>query len=137
MSAKYMSSLYLLLGISLLSFGQDTVLYCQRSTDTCNLNKTGLFWSKAQQFSVHNLRGAVVEGDGDTDKVTIVTSGETIPMTDISYSPGGQSETARQINNFVQQKNHESLRVYENTLVMSVILGIFIIIVGVFMLQIK
>jgi hypothetical protein len=128
----------LLLGIFFLSVGQHTVLYCERIKDTCSLTRTGLWWSKNEQFSLQNLQGAYVRvdnsGDSTTEQVAIVTSQGDILMTDLSYSPGWQSETARQINDFVMKPDRKSLQVYEDDRWISITMGIIITLVSIVVL---
>ena len=121
-------------GFSLLATGQHTTLYCERIQDTCELNRAGLWWSKTEQLSLHKLRGAYIQvnrsDDSTTERVALVTDRGDIPMTYLSYSPGWQSETARQINAFVVEPSQKFLRVREDNLWISVIAGIIMIIIS-------
>ena len=130
-------SQYLLMGLMIFLFcsgslclatGQSTTLYCDRIQDTCQLNRTGLWWSKKERFSVHKLQGAYTQvdrrDDGTTERVALLTDRGEIPMTYTSYSLGWQSETARQINAFVMAPSQKNLQVREDNLWISVIAGI-------------
>jgi hypothetical protein len=121
-------------GFSFLATGQHTTLDCERSQDICELNRTGLWWSKKENFSLHKLQGAYVmvdrSDDGTTERVALLTAQGDIPMTYSSYSPGQQSETARQINAFVMEPSQKSLQVYEDSLWISIIAGIIMMTIG-------
>lgn len=121
-------------GLLLLSSGQHTTLYCERIEDTCNLSRTGIWWSKTEQFSLKKLQGAYIQvdrsDDGTTERVALLTAQGDIPMTYLSYSPGWQSETAKQINYFVMQPTQKYLQVYENDRWISLIVGIIITIIS-------
>jgi hypothetical protein len=98
------------------------------------LNRTGLWWSKKEQFPLHKLQGAYVRvdrsDDGTTEQVALLTDRGDIPVTYSSYSPGRQSETARQINAFVMAPNQKNLQVREDNLWISVIAGIIMMTIG-------
>jgi hypothetical protein len=121
-------------GFLLLATGQHSTLYCERIKDNCELNRTGLWWSKKEEFSLHKLQGAYVRidrsDDGTTERVALLTAQGDIPMTYSSYSPGSQSETAKQINAFVMEPSQKFLQVREDNLWMSVIVGIIIMIIS-------
>ncbi len=134
---------YLLMGLMIFLFcsgslclatGQSTTLYCDRIQDTCELNRTGLWWFKKERFSVRKLQGAYTQvdrsDDGTTERVAILTDRGEIPMTYSSYSPGWQSETARQINAFVMAPSQKNLQVREDNLWISVIAGIIMMMIS-------
>ena len=126
-------------GCFTLASGQHTTLYCERIQGTCELNRMGLWWSKKEQFSLYELRGAYVRvthsDDTTNERVALVTERGDIPMT-YSSSPGWQSETARQINAFVTKPNQKILQVRQDDLWISVIGGIIMMMISSTLLEI-
>jgi hypothetical protein len=107
------------------SSGEQAILHCERSTESCELKRTGLWWSRSNVFPLHDLRGAYIQFNfsGETRRVALLTSRGDMEMTLLAYSPGLQQETAMQINTFVQKLNQESLQVYEDNRWISWISG--------------
>jgi hypothetical protein len=116
------------------SSGEQAILHCERSTKSCELKRTGLWWSRSNPFPLHDLRGAYVQFNfsGETRRVALLTSRGDMEMTLLAYSPGLQQETAMQINTFVQKLNQESLQVYEDNRWMSWISGLVALFGGIF-----
>jgi hypothetical protein len=104
--------------LAILTSVQRSTLNCERSTNICELERAGLWWSKTQQFSLKTLRGAYIQvdgtGDNTTGRVALLTFQGEIPMTYTSYSPGLQHETSSKINFFVKNLQQKSLQVYED-----------------------
>jgi hypothetical protein len=122
-----------------LSIGQHTVLNCERSKNTCVLVRTGLWWSKTQQFPFQSLKEAGVQieyihddgGNVETKRVALSTDQGEILLTYVPYIYGSQEKTAKQINAFIAQPQQESLRVYEDDQMESQLSGIILILVSV------
>jgi hypothetical protein len=100
---------------SSLSTAERATLTCERSSNSCEILRKGLWQTKTQQFSLQELKGAYVQtsrsSEGMTARVALVLSEEEIPLTHASYSPGLEGETSRQINFFVNHPTQPSLQV--------------------------
>lgn len=122
---------WFLFWVLILWTGERTILNCERSRNTCELVRTGLGWSKTQQFSLQELQGAYIQvvtiGENIEPKgVTLLTSQGDINMTDAPYFSLLHDETSRQINFFVQHPGRASLQVYEDNRWLLILVGIWI-----------
>lgn len=119
------SLMCIFLSFSMFSLGEQATLHCERSTESCELKRIGLWWSRSHLFPLHDLRGAYVQVDfsGESRRVALLTSRGDITMTLLPSSPGFQQETAMQVNMFVNKLNQESLQVYEDNRWISWILA--------------
>jgi hypothetical protein len=123
------------LSVILCSQGQQIVLNCERVRDTCQLTRTGFWWSKNEEFAIKKLQGAYVRTSGNSEstseQVALVTSDGEIPMMYLSSTPDGQTEMAKQINAFAIDPTRSSLQISEddrtNVLIVSTILTFVII----------
>ena len=124
-----------LLSVILCSQGQQTVLNCERSRNTCQLTRMGLWWSKSEEFAITKLHGAYVRtsrnSDNPSEQVALVTSDGEIPMTYLSSTPGGQPEIAKKINSFAIDPTQSSLQVAEDDRTIVLIFAIIIPIVSI------
>jgi hypothetical protein len=123
------------LSVILCSQGQQIVLNCERVRDTCQLTRTGFWWSKNEEFAIKKLQGAYVRttknSDSTSEQVALVTSEGEIPMMYLSSIPDGQTEMAKKINAFAIDPTRSSLQISADDRTNVLIIAIIIPIVSI------
>jgi hypothetical protein len=106
---------------------QSTTLSCERSNDTCELKRIGLWWSETKHFSLRSLQGAriQVEKDGKEEKVIILIAEGNLPMTYLPNPSGSRAETLTKIKDFLDRPNQQHLQSHEENIFPVVCSSIF------------